>query len=76
MRVFAAGELYCLPESELISGLIGSDDVPQVLMAAKQPDQRKIEVVIMTDDQRSQRATLVPMATRPWGGSRLLLRVR
>lgn len=76
VRVFAAGELYCLPEGELADGLLGVDDVPQVLMDATRPEQRRIPVVIVTDDQRAQRATLVPLATRPWGGSRVLLHVR
>jgi hypothetical protein len=76
VRVFAAGELYCLPESEIIDGLIGPDDVPQLVMAPKQPDRSKLQVVIVTDGQRTQRATLVPVARRPWGGNRLLFDVR
>ncbi|MBK8980521.1 MAG: glycoside hydrolase family 127 protein [Planctomycetes bacterium] len=76
VRVFAAGELYCLPESELAAGSIGPDDVPRVLLAATRPERRTIPVVLVAGDRRFQRATLVPLSTRPWGGSRLLLDVQ
>jgi len=73
--VVAAPDLYCLPDVSLADGLVSDQVVPAIVMAARRPVDGRIPVVVEAGGKR-QRATLVPMSSRPGGGARWLFRVR
>ncbi len=75
VRVFSIPDMYCLPEPQLADGLLASDAVPHIVMAAKRPKDGRIPVVVRGKEGKTQRATLVPMAARPPGGLRWLFHV-
>jgi len=75
-RIFSGPDLFCLPDVYLRDKLLKDDAVPTVVLAAEQPTQGSMPVVVQGPNGAAQKAQLVAVSQRPPGGCRLLFNVR
>ncbi|NOX53793.1 MAG: hypothetical protein GXP27_05030 [Planctomycetes bacterium] len=76
VRVFAASDLFCLPEIAVDDDLLEPDSVPTVIVAKDRPTNGRIPVLVESPKGERQRAALVPIKDRPRGGAWYLFHVR
>jgi len=76
VRLFAGPDLFCLPDNSVQDGVLDTERVPVIYLAAHNPTDGVIPVVIVPSSGARQNARLVPMSRRPLGGAHYLFDVR